>query len=61
MLMCVLICFGRLWLFVTLKTIALQAPLSMDFLGQNTGLGYPPPGDVLNPGIEPVYPAAPVL
>ena len=61
MLMCVLICFSHVWLFVTLRTIALQALLSMDFPGKNTDLGCPPPGDVLNPGIEPMYPAAPAL
>ena len=36
--------------FVTLWTIACQAPLSM---GLN-GLPYPPPGDVPNPGNEPM-------
>jgi len=40
---------------VTPWTIAHQAPLSMRFSQQEcwSGLPYPPPGDLLNPGIEP--------
>ena len=40
----------------TLWTIALQAPLSMGFSRQEywSGLPYPPPGDLPDPGIEPV-------
>ena len=46
-------------LFVTLCTVALQAPLSMGFSGQEcwSGLPCPPPGDLPDPGIEPVSPA----
>ena len=46
-------------LFVTLWTVALQAPLSMGFSKQKywSGLPCPPPGDLPNPGIEPRSPA----
>ena len=46
-------------LFVTLWTVAPQAPLSMGFSRQESwsGLPFPPPGDLPNPGIEPVSPA----
>ena len=42
-------------LFVTPWTVALQAPLSMEFSRQEdwSGLPFPPPGDLSNPGIEP--------
>ena len=41
-------------LFVTPWTAARQAPLSMRFSRQEywTGLPCPPPGDLLNPGVE---------
>ena len=47
------------WLFVTLWTLACQAPLSMGFFRQGywNGLPCPPPGDLPDPGIEPVSPA----
>ena len=37
-----------------------QAPLSMGFIRQEywSGLPFPPPGDLPNPGIEPVSPAS---
>ena len=40
-------------------TIAFQAPLSMEFSRQGywSGLPFPSPGDLPNPGIEPMYPA----
>ena len=40
-------------------TIARQAPLSMGFSRQGywSGLPFPPPGDLPNPGIEPESPA----
>ena len=46
-------------LFVTLWTIGHQAPLSMGFSRQEywSGLPFPPPGDLPNPGIEPGSPA----
>ena len=40
-------------------TLALQAPLSMGFSRQEyqSGLLFPSPGDLLNPGIKPGSPA----
>ena len=48
--------FSHVPLFVTLWTIALQAPLSMGFSRQEywRGLLCPPPGDLPNPGIKPL-------
>ena len=45
--------------FVTPWTIARQAPLSMDFSRQEnwSGLPCPPPGDLPDPGMEPMFPA----
>ena len=44
---------------VTPWTVARQAPLAMGFSGQKywSGLPFPPPGDLHNPGIEPSSPA----
>ena len=44
-------------------TIACQAPLSMELSRQQywSGLPFPSPGDLLNPGIEPVFPASPAF
>ena len=41
--------------FATPWTVAHQAPLSRGFLRQEyqSGLPFPPPGDLPNPGIEP--------
>ena len=57
----VLSCFSNVWFFVTLWTVACQAPLSMGILQQEywSGLPRPPPGDLPHPGIEPTSPAAP--
>ena len=46
-------------LFVTLWTVAHQAPLSMGFSRQEywSGLPFPSPGDLPNPGIKPRFPA----
>ena len=48
---------------VTLRTVAHQAPLSMGFSGQEywSGLPFPPPGDLPDPGIEPVSLKSPAL
>ena len=48
-------CLSRVQLFATPWTVALQAPLSMGFSRQEywSGLLFPPPGDLSNPGIEP--------
>ena len=54
---------SRVWLFVTLWTVALQAPLSMGFSRQEywSGLPCPPPGDLPDPGTEPVSLKSPAL
>ena len=46
-------------LFATPGTVAYQAPPSMGFSRQEcwSGLPFPSPGDLLDPGIEPVSPA----
>ena len=46
-------------LFATPWTVAHQAPLSMGFSRQEywSGLPFPSPGDLLDPGIEPMSPA----
>ena len=61
--MCVLSHFSCVRLFVTLWTIACQAPLSMGFSRQEylSGLPCPPPGDLPSPGIEPTSPTSPAL
>ena len=50
---------SRVRLFATPRTVAHQAPLSMGFPRQEywSGLRFPPPGDLPNPGIEPASPA----
>ena len=52
--MCVLSCFGRVLPFVTLWTVARQAPLTMGFSRHESwsGLTCPPPGDLPDPGIK---------
>ena len=46
-------------LFATPWAVAYQAPLSMGFSRQEywSGLSFPSPGDLPNPGIEPGSPA----
>ena len=55
--------FSHVQCFVTLWTIAHQAPLSMGFSRQErwSGLAFPSPGDFPNPGIEPVSLVSPAL
>ena len=50
---------SRFQLFVTLWTVVYQAPLSMRFSRQEywSGLPFPSPGDLPDPGIEPGSPA----
>ena len=50
---------SRVQLFVTPWTVAYQAPLSMEFSRQEywSGLPFPSPGDLPDPGIEPRSPA----
>ena len=49
--------------FVTPWTVAPQAPLSLGFSRQEycSGLPCPPPGDLPNPGIQPMSLVSPVL
>ena len=56
---CVQLCLTRL----TLWTIASQAPLPVGFSQQEywSGLPFTLPGDLLDPGVEPVSPASPAL
>ena len=60
---CVLSHFSHVWLFGTLRTVALQAPLSMGFSRQElwSGLPFPSSGDSPNPGIKPASPTSPGL
>ena len=46
-----------------LWTVAYHGPLSMRFSRQEywCGLPFPPPGDLLDPGIEPTSPASPAV
>ena len=49
---------SRVRLSATPRTIAHQAPQSMEFSRQEywSGLPFPPPGDLPNPGLEPRSP-----
>ena len=60
MVWCVL---SHVWLFAILWTVADQASLCMGYFRQEywSGLSFPPPGDLPNPGIEPVSSASPTL
>ena len=55
--------FSRVRLFATLWTVAYQAPLSIGFSRQEywSGLPYPAPGDLPDPGIELVTLKSPAL
>ena len=61
--MYILSCFSCVRLFVTLWTVAHQVSLFMGFSRQEywSGLPHPPPGNLLDPGIEPVSLTSPVL
>ena len=52
---CMLSGFTCVQLFATLWTVDCQAPLSMGFFRQEywSGLTFPPPGHLPDPGIEP--------
>ena len=56
---CVLSCFSCVWLFMTLWTVAHQAPLFMGFSRQEywSELPFPSPGHLMDPGIKPMPPA----
>jgi len=49
--------------FATPQSIALEAPLSMGFSWQEhwSGLPFPSPGDLPNPGLELESPVSPAL
>ena len=57
---CVLSCLSRVRLFAIPWTVALRAPLSMGFPRQEywSGLPFPPPGHLPNPGTELGSPAS---
>ena len=59
---CILRCFSRIWLFVTLWTVAHQSPLCMGFCRQEywSGLPFPPPGIFLTQGLI-LHPMPPAL
>ena len=60
---CVGSCFSRVRLFVTLRTLAYRASLSMGFSRQEcwSGLPCPPPWDLPDPGTEMASPESPAL
>ena len=55
--------FNRIWLFMTPWTVAHQVPLSMGFPRQGywSGLSFPAPEDLPDPGIELASLASPAL
>ena len=63
MAVCMLSHFSRVRLFGTPRTVARQIPLSMGFSRQEywSGLPFPPPEDLLDPGIEPTSLMSPAL
>ena len=60
--MCVYV-LSRVQLFATPWTVAHLAVLSMEFPREEywSGLPFPPPGELPNPGIEPMSPESPAL
>ena len=58
--MCAWYVFSQVRVFVTLWTVAHQASLSKEFSRQEywSGLPCPPPGDLPDPGIKPMFPAS---
>ena len=60
---CMLSCFSHVQFCETLWTVACQAPLSVGFSRQEywSGLPLPPPGDLPNPGVEPMSLMSPAL
>ena len=54
---------SHVWLFASPRTVAHQAPLSMEFSSQDylSGLPFPSPGDLPDPGIEPTALVSPAL
>ena len=60
---CMLSCFCHVQLYMTLWTAAYQTPLSMRFSRQEywSGLPFPSPGDLPDPGMEAVSLMSPAL
>ena len=60
---CMLSHFSHVRLFVTLWTVACQAPLSMGFSRQEywNELPCPPPGEIPDPGTKPISLVSPAL
>ena len=63
LVVCVVSHFSCVRLFVNPWIVAYQAPLSMGFSQQEywSVLLCPPPGDLPDPGMEPMSPASPAL
>ena len=63
MQVCALSHFSHVQLFATLWTVAHQTLLSMGFFRQEywSGLPFPPPGYLPNPGVEPLSLMSPAL
>ena len=55
--------FSHVWLFSAPWNVACQAPLSMEFSRQEywSGVSFPTPGDLPDPGIEPTSLTSPAL
>ena len=63
-LLCVVVCvLSHVWFFGTPWTVACQSPLSIEFSRQEywSGLPCPLPGDLPDPGVEPMSLASPAL
>ena len=60
---CMLSHFSRVQLFANLWTVVYQPPLSMGFSRQEywSGLLFPNPGDLPDPGVKPTSPVSPAL
>ena len=60
---CVCAMLSHVQLFATPWIVAHQALLSMEFFRQEywSGLPFPPPGDLLDPGTEPTSRKSPTL
>ena len=56
-------CFSHVRFFMTLRTLAGQTllPIGLSWQEYWSGLLFPPPGDLPDPGIEPVSPMSPAL
>ena len=56
-------CFSWVWRSATQRTVVFQVPLSMGYSRQKywNGLPCPPPRDLRNPGIKPMFLKSPAL